>query len=98
MDWFARLLTRLVTGLGLRRPAAPCRRTGRRAGRRTGAVRKAGRAARAGDRQITRIERSVTTTWLPSGRKKRRTTSEWRHGSCPVRHRSHQAAARCRKS
>jgi len=94
VDWFARLLTRLVTGLGLRRPAAPGRRTGRRAG----AARKAGRPARAGDRQITRIERSVTTTWLPSGRKKRRTTSEWRHGSCPVRHRSHQAAARCRKS
>jgi hypothetical protein len=48
--------------------------------------------------QITHVERSVTTTWLPSGRKQRRKTSEWRHGNCPVRHKSEQAATRCRRA
>jgi hypothetical protein len=47
---------------------------------------------------MTRIERSITTTRLPSGKKQRRTTSEWRHGNCPVRHRSQDAAARCPRS
>jgi len=92
MDLFARLLSRM----GFRPPTA----RGRRAAGRTGAsggVRKP-RTARARSQQITRVERSVTTTWLPSGRRKRRTTSEWRHGNCPVRHRSEQAAARCGRS
>jgi hypothetical protein len=55
------------------------------------------RPDKAAERQrvVTRIERSVTTTWLPSRRKKRKTTVEWRHGNCQVRHRSQQAAQRC---
>jgi hypothetical protein len=45
------------------------------------------------------IERSVTTTSLLRGKKKRKTTkttTEWRHGKCQVKHRSREAAARCR--
>lgn len=41
------------------------------------------------------VERTVTTT-LRSGRKRRKTTKVWRHGTCPVKHRSAEAAARCR--
>jgi hypothetical protein len=73
----------LLARLGLRRTARPA---GPRGGRRQA------------DAQITHVERSVTTTWLPSGRKQRRTTSEWRHGNCPVRHKSEQAAAQCRRA
>jgi hypothetical protein len=93
VDLFARLLSRM----GLRPPAAHGRRASRQA-RKPGSVRKARGTARAHNQQITRVERSVTTTWFPSGRKKRQATSEWRHGTCPVRHRSEQAAARCKRS
>jgi hypothetical protein len=75
--------TELLARLGLRRTARP---SGLRAGRRKATA------------QITHVERSVTTTSMPSGRKQRRTTSEWRHGNCPVRHQSEQAAARCRRA
>lgn len=43
------------------------------------------------------VERSVTTL-VRSGLKRRkttRTTKEWRHGNCQVRHRSKAAAIRC---
>lgn len=43
------------------------------------------------------VERSVTTL-VRSGLKRRkttRTTKEWRHGSCQVRHKSKAAATRC---
>lgn len=53
---------------------------------------------RAPGRPMTRVDRAVTVTRLPSGRRQRRVTSEWRHGNCPVRHKSEQAAARCRRS
>ena len=46
------------------------------------------------------IERSVTTL-VRSGRKRRkttRTTKEWRHGRCQVKHKSKAAATRCRNS
>jgi hypothetical protein len=33
---------------------------------------------------------------LRSGRKKSKATKVWVHGNCPVRHRSAEAAARCR--
>ncbi|HVB44427.1 MAG TPA: hypothetical protein VNF47_17250 [Streptosporangiaceae bacterium] len=45
------------------------------------------------------IERSVTTSVLSGarkGKKTRKTSKEWRHGKCPVKHRSEAAAARCR--
>jgi hypothetical protein len=62
----------------------------------------AGQKARSGtparERVLTRVEHSVTTTWLPSRRKKRKTTVEWRHGNCPVRHRSQEAALRCKRT
>jgi hypothetical protein len=44
------------------------------------------------------VERSVTTL-IRSGLKRRkttRTTKEWRHGNCQVRHKSKAAATRCR--
>lgn len=46
------------------------------------------------------IERSVTTL-VRSGRKRRkttRTTLEWRHGNCQVKHKSKAAATKCRNS
>ena len=46
------------------------------------------------------IERSVTTL-VRSGFKRRkttRTTKEWRHGNCQVRHKSKAAATRCRNA
>ena|SRR5215469_2051421 len=46
------------------------------------------------------VERSVTTL-VRSGLKRRkttRTTKEWRHGNCQVRHRSKAAAIRCGNS
>jgi hypothetical protein len=46
------------------------------------------------------VERSVTTL-IRSGLKRRkttRTTKEWRHGNCQVRHKSKAAAIRCRNS
>lgn len=91
VGWFSRLLTLLQGGSG--RPARSAALGGSAAG-----GRKRPKLRRPGDQSMTRIERSVTTTRLPSGKKQRRTTSEWRHGNCPVRHRSHEAAARCRRS
>jgi hypothetical protein len=61
--------------------------------------------AKPGERQpagngVYSIERSVTTL-VRSGRKRRkttRTTKEWRHGNCQVKHKSKAAASKCRNA
>src|SRR5262252_4420352 len=88
VDIFAWLLDRL--GLG-----SPKARARQARGRRATPARRRPKSA---NRAITLVESSVTTTRLPSGKSKRRKTQEWRHGDCPVRHRSKQAAVRCRNS
>jgi hypothetical protein len=48
------------------------------------------------------VERSITTSLRGKtslkGKKRKttKTTKEWRHGKCQVKHRSREAAARCR--
>lgn len=59
------------------------------------AAKKARRSARPADNAVYFVERSVTTR-LPSAKKVRKITREWRHGKCEVKHRSAEAAARCR--
>lgn len=41
-------------------------------------------------------ERQVATALRSGGRKKRGKTTVYRHGDCPVRHRTPEAAQRCR--
>jgi hypothetical protein len=60
------------------------------------AAKKGRRALHPVDNAVYTVERTVTTTTLQSGRKRRKTSKVWRHGTCPVKHRSAQAAARCR--
>jgi hypothetical protein len=57
----------------------------------------AGKAPALAGNGVYSVERSVTTL-IRSGLKRRkttRTTKEWRHGNCQVRHRSKAAAIRC---
>lgn len=58
-------------------------------------IKKSRRALHPAGNVVCTVERTVTTT-LRSGRKRRKTTKVWRHGTCPVKHRSAEAAARCR--
>ena len=58
-------------------------------------VKKASRAMHPIDNAAYSVQRSVATT-IRSGRKHK--TPVFRHGSCPVRHRSAEAAARCKNS
>ncbi|HEV2377989.1 MAG TPA: hypothetical protein VGS19_38235, partial [Streptosporangiaceae bacterium] len=58
-------------------------------------VKKGRRALHPVDNVVYTVERTITTT-LRSGKKQRKTTKVWQHGTCPVKHRSAQAAARCR--
>jgi len=56
-------------------------------------VKKARRAMHPVDNAKYSVERSIATS-LRSG-SKRRKAPVYRHGNCPVRHRTAQAAARC---
>lgn len=56
-------------------------------------VKKASRAMHPIDNAAYSVQRSVATN-IRSGRKRKATVS--RHGSCPVNHRSAEAAARCK--
>ncbi len=57
------------------------------------AVKKARRALHPVDNAKYSVQRSVATT-IRSGRKRK--ARAWHHGSCPISHRSPEAAARCR--
>jgi hypothetical protein len=82
-----------LSGLLARRNARK-KPTARRAGQAKGRRRKR-------DNVVYSVERSITTTFVSgpkkrsSGRTKSKTTTEFRHGKCPVRHRTKQAAVRC---
>ena len=56
-------------------------------------IKKARRALHPIDNAVYSMQRSVAPS-IRSGR--RRKARVWRHGSCPIRHRSPEAAARCR--
>jgi hypothetical protein len=55
-------------------------------------------ALSAGRSLVYSVRRRVIVSLRRGWKRKttRNTTTEWRHGNCPVRHRSRQAAARCR--
>jgi hypothetical protein len=56
-------------------------------------IKKARRALHPVDNAMYSMQRSVATS-IRSGRKGK--ARVWRHGNCPVNHRSPEAAARCR--
>jgi hypothetical protein len=56
-------------------------------------IKKARRALHPIDNAVYSMQRSVATT-IRSGRKGK--ARIWHHGSCPINHRSPEAAARCR--
>jgi hypothetical protein len=88
-------LSRLLVPRNVRRAIHPVR-TVRRAATPKG-VKKAQRALHPVDNIIYGAERQVITS-LRSGRKQRRPGQArvYRHGNCPVAHRSPEAAAKCR--
>jgi hypothetical protein len=89
------LLSRLLVPRSVRRAMHPVRSMKRAATPKV--VRKAGRALHPADNIVYGAEREVITS-LRSGRKRRRKgrAPVYRHGSCPVAHRSREAAAKCR--
>lgn len=90
-------LSRLLVPRRVRRAAHPVRAVKRAATPK--AVKKATRAMHPLDNAVYGVERSVATS-LRSGRKRRqRGTGRapvYRHGTCPVAHRTPEAAAKCR--
>jgi hypothetical protein len=92
-------LSRLLVPRSVRRAMHPVRTVKRAATPRI--VKKAERAMHPVDNAIYSVERSAATS-LRSGRKRtakaRRSEGPpvYRHGSCPVAHRTAQAAAKCR--
>lgn len=85
-------LTRLLIPRGVRRAAHPGRAVKRALTPKT--VKKARRAMHPVSNAKYSVERSIATS-LRSGQKKR-PVAVYRHGNCPVRHRTPEAAARCR--
>ena len=85
--------SRLLIPRGLRRALHPGRTVKRVMTPKV--VKKGRRALHPVDNAVYTVERTITTT-LRSGGKRRTSTKVWRHGTCPVKHRSAQAAARCR--
>ncbi|MHB1430619.1 MAG: hypothetical protein ACYCVZ_00665 [Streptosporangiaceae bacterium] len=86
--------TRLLIPRGVRRAAHPGRAVKRAMTPR--AVKKARRALHPVSNAKYAAERSTATS-LRSGRKKP-AGKVYRHGNCPVRHRTAEAAARCRNA
>lgn len=58
-------------------------------------VKRASRALHPIDSAVYSVERSAATA-IRSGRKRKSSAPVFRHGNCPVRHRSAAAAAKCR--
>jgi len=84
--------TRLLIPRSVRRAVHPGRAVKRAVTPK--AIKKARRALHPIDNAKYSLERSIATS-LRSGRKKRK-AQVYRHGNCPIRHRSLQAASRCR--
>jgi hypothetical protein len=86
-------LSRLLVPRGVRRAMHPVRTVKRAATPEV--VKKARRALHPVDNIVYGAERQVITS-LRSGRKRRKGRAPvYRHGSCPVAHRSPEAAAKC---
>jgi hypothetical protein len=87
-------LSRLLVPRGVRRAAHPVRAVKRAATPK--AVKQARRALHPVDNLMYGAERQVITS-LRSGRTRQRSRAAvFRHGNCPVAHRSAEAAAKCR--
>jgi hypothetical protein len=85
--------SRLLIPRGVRRAVHPGRAVKRAVTPK--AVKRARRAMSPIDNMKYGVERSIATS-LRSGRKRRGRAPVYRHGSCPVNHRTQEAAARCR--
>ena len=83
--------SRLLVPRGVRRALHPGRAVKRAVTPK--AVKKAKRAMHPVDNAVYSVQRSVATS-IRSGRKPK--ARVYRHGRCPVKHRSPEAAARCR--
>lgn len=86
-------LSRLLVPRGVRRAMHPVRAVKRKATPRV--VKRARRALHPIDNAKYSVERSIATS-LRSGRKRR--SPIYRHGTCPVKHRTPEAAQRCRNT
>lgn len=90
-------LSRLFVPRGVRRAVHPVRTVKRAATPK--AVKKVTRAMHPLDNAVYGVERSVATS-LRSGRKRKQRRKGrapvYRHGTCPVAHRTPEAAAKCR--
>lgn len=86
-------LSRLLVPRGVRHAMHPVRTVKRAATPK--AVKKARRALHPVDNIVYGAERQVITS-LRSGRRRKSRSPVYRHGSCPVAHRSTEAAAKCR--
>jgi hypothetical protein len=92
-------LSRLLVPRSVRRAMHPVRTVKRAATPKV--VKKAERAMHPLDNAIYSVERAATTS-LRSGRRKKAKARRvgrapvYRHGSCPVAHRTPEAAAKCR--
>ena len=80
-------LSRLLIPRGVRRAMHPARTVRRAVTPKP--IRQARRAMHPLDNALYSVERSLTT-------KRRRPAPVYRHGTCSVRHRSPEAAAKCR--
>lgn len=83
-------LSRLLIPRSVRRAAHPGRAVKRAVTPKS--IKKARRALHPIDNAMYSIERSAATT-IRSGRKPK--AAVFRHGSCPVKHRTAEAASRC---
>jgi hypothetical protein len=86
--------SRLFVPRSVRRAAHPGRAVKRAVTPKT--VKKARRALHPVDNAVYGMQRSVATS-IRSGRKRRKGRAPvYRHGNCPINHRTPEAAARCR--
>ena len=91
--------SRLLVPRRVRRAAHPVRAVKRAATPKV--VKKAGRAMHPLDNARYGVERSIATSLRSGGKRKSAARRKgrapvYRHGSCPVAHRTPEAAARCR--
>ena len=88
-------LSRLLVPRSVRRAAHPVRAVKRAATPKV--VKKATRAMHPIDNAVYGVQRSVATS-LRSGRRRKGRAPAYRHGNCPVAHRTPEAAANCRNA
>lgn len=87
-------LSRLLVPRGVRRAMHPVRTA--RSAVTPRSVKKVRRALSPVDSAKYGIERSVVTSLRSGSRKSARGSAIYQHGSCPTRHRTAEAAARCK--